>query len=159
MTCLQADGLPGSVPPCNCPPDGEHRIASLPPRGDLHGNFLPPLHFLDEGGEANWRSSVTSSPAGTRTQVSCPLIHCSWQDSVSSLDVLAGGMTRSMQPNASWTPPPRSPTGIGCSTCLSKRFPLQVPSSWGLSSSARSAHLHESKPQSPGLCPSFSLCF
>ena len=41
--------------------------------------------FSSEGGETNWRRSVASSPAGTRTQVFCPLVLSLWQDPVSSL--------------------------------------------------------------------------
>lgn len=71
MFSLQVDDrLPGSVPTRNCLLDWEHRITTFQPRGDLHGNFLPPLHFLGEGGKSIWRSSVTSSPARTEPRCS-----------------------------------------------------------------------------------------
>lgn len=74
MSSLQADWLPGSVSTGNCILlDWEHRITAFQPRGDLQGNFLPPLPFVGEEAEAYWRSSMASSPAGTRAQFSCPL--------------------------------------------------------------------------------------
>lgn len=74
MSSLQADWLPGSVSTGNrILLDWEHRITAFQPRGDLQGNFLPPLPFVGEEAEAYWRSSMASNPAGTRAQFSCPL--------------------------------------------------------------------------------------